>query len=103
VQLRFDIVHARMLSEPVRARLMKLSGRRLTKEGILVLDGRRFRSQERNREDVRARLIELVRQAASSPRKRVRTRPPAASRAERIKDKVARGRVKRDRAKPAFD
>ena len=103
VQLRFDIVHARMLSEPLRARLMKLSGRRLTKEGVLVLDGRRFRSQERNREDVRARLFELIRQAASSPRKRVRTRPPAASREERIKDKVARGRVKRERAKPIFD
>lgn len=103
VQLRFDIVHAGMLSEPVRARLMKLGGRRVTKEGVLVLDGRRFRTQERNREDVRARLFELVRQAAAVPRKRVKTRPTKASRQRRIDSKVVRSRLKRNRAKPVLD
>ena len=103
VQLRFDISNARMLSEPVRARLMMLGGRRVTKEGVLVLDGRRFRSQERNRDDVRARLFELIRQAAALPRKRVKTRPTKASRQRRIDSKIVRSRLKRNRAKPALD
>lgn len=103
VQLRFDIVHAQMLTEPVRMRLMKLGGRRVTKAGVLVLDGRRFRTQERNREDVRARLVELIRQAAAMPRKRVKTRPTKASRQRRIDSKVVRSRLKRNRAKPVLD
>jgi len=103
VQLRFDISNARMLSEPVRARLMMLGGRRVTKEGVLVLDGRRFRSQERNRDDVRARLFELIRQAAALPRKRVKTRPTKASRQRRIDSKIVRSRLKRNRAKPVMD
>ena len=103
VQLRFDIVHARMLSEPVRTRMMMLGGRRVTKEGVLVLDGRRFRTQERNRDDVRARLFELIRQAAAIPRKRVKTRPTKASRQRRIDSKIVRSRLKRNRAKPGLD
>ena len=103
VQLRFDIVHARMLSDLVRVRLMRLAGQRVTKEGVLVLDGRRHRSQERNRQDVRERLFDLVRRAAIVPRKRVKTRPTRASREERIKGKVARSRLKRSRAKPSLD
>jgi ribosome-associated protein len=103
VQLRFDISNARMLSEPVRARLMMLGGRRVTKEGVLVLDGRRFRTQERNRDDVRARLFELIRQAAALPRKRVKTRPTKASRQRRIDSKIVRSRLKRNRAKPVLD
>jgi len=103
VQLRFDIANARMLSGPVRARLMMLGGRRVTKEGVLVLDGRRFRTQERNRDDVRARLFELIRQAAALPRKRVKTRPTKASLQRRIDSKIVRGRLKRNRAKPVLD
>jgi ribosome-associated protein len=103
VQLRFDIVHARMLSDEVRARLRTLAGRRLTREGVLVLHGNRFRSQDRNRADVRARLFELIRQAAVAPVKRRKTRPPRASKERRIKGKVARGMLKRARAKPELD
>jgi ribosome-associated protein len=103
VQLRFDVAHARTLSEDVRARLMRLSGQRLTREGVLVLDGRRFRSQERNRQDVRARLFDLIRQAAIVPRKRRKTRPPKASKEKRIKSKLVRGYLKRTRAKPDMD
>jgi len=103
VQLRFDIARARMLSEPVRARLLRLGGRRVTKEGVLILDGRRFRTQERNRDDVRARLFDLIRQAALIPRKRVKTRPTKASRERRIDSKIVRSRLKRNRAKPFLD
>ena len=103
VQLRFDVAHAKALSDDVRARLMRLAGRRLTREGIVVLDGRRFRSQERNRADVRERLLSLIREAATVPRKRHKTRPPKASREKRIKGKIVRGMVKRARAKPPLD
>jgi ribosome-associated protein len=103
VQLRFDIVHARMLNDEVRARLMKLAGRRLTRDGVLVLHGYRFRSQDRNRADVRARLFDLIRQAAVAPVKRRKTKPPRASKERRIKGKVARGMLKRARAKPELD
>ncbi len=103
VQLRFDIVHARMLSDDIRSRLIKLAGRRVTREGVLVLDARRFRSQDRNREDARARLFDLIRQAAIVPRKRRKTRPPKASKERRLQGKAARGMLKRARSKPGMD
>src|SRR5262245_10128155 len=70
VQLRFDVRNSPSLPEDVRARLMRLAGRRLTQEGVLVLTAQRFRTQERNRDDARARLVELIRQAAPRPKPR---------------------------------
>jgi ribosome-associated protein len=95
VQLRFDVRHSPSLPADVRARLAALAGRRLTQDGVLVIIAQRHRTQERNREDARARLIELIRQAAVVPKRRRPTRPTAASRERRIERKKRRSGVKR--------
>jgi ribosome-associated protein len=94
VQLRFDVRRSRALPEDVRVRLERLAGRRLTSDGVLVITANQFRTQARNREDARARLVALVREAAVAPRVRRATRPPRASKARRVDDKSRRGRVK---------
>ena len=104
VQLRFDVRNSPALPADVRARLAALAGRRLTQDGVLVIIAQRHRTQERNREDARARLIELIRQAAVAPKRRRPTRPTAASQERRIERKKRRSGVKRLRgAKPALD
>ncbi len=103
VQLRFDVAHSPSLPDAVRMHLSCLAGRRLTKDGVLVIVARRFRTQERNRADVRARLVALIARAARPPAPRVKTRAPKASKKKRIEDKRARSEVKRRRAKPSLD
>ncbi|MFZ0114153.1 MAG: alternative ribosome rescue aminoacyl-tRNA hydrolase ArfB [Xanthobacteraceae bacterium] len=104
VQLRFDVRHSPSLPSDVRARVAVLAGRRLTQDGVLVIIAQRHRTQERNREDARERLIELIRQAAVPPKRRRPTRPTAASRERRIESKKRRSGVKRLRGtKPSFD
>jgi ribosome-associated protein len=104
VQLRFDVRHSPSLPTDVRARVAVLAGRRLTQDGVLVIIAQRHRTQERNREDARERLIELIRQAAVPPKRRRPTRPTAASRERRIESKKRRSGVKRLRGtKPSFD
>jgi ribosome-associated protein len=103
VQLRFDVAHSRSLPNTVRARLMALAGRRLTREGVLVLNGRRFRSQERNRADVRERLADLICQAATVVPKRRATKPSKAVKKRRLEQKSARGILKRSRGKPPVE
>jgi ribosome-associated protein len=100
VQLRFDAARSPALAEDVLQRLIKLCGRRMTRDGVLVLIAQRYRSQERNRADARARLAELVRQAATAPKPRRPTRPTPASKKRRLQAKVARGIAKQLRAKP---
>jgi len=100
VQLRFDAEHAAALDEPTRARLRRVAGRRMTEEGVIVITARRFRTQERNRQDAYQRLVDLVRQAAAPGKPRVPTRPTAASRARRLALKLARGRAKQLRRMP---
>jgi ribosome-associated protein len=97
VELRFDVRKSPSLPEPVRARLMRLAGRRLTKEGVLVIRAERHRTQERNRADARARLIDLIRRAAVKPRRRIATKPSQAAKQRRLEAKVLRGRLKRTR------
>jgi ribosome-associated protein len=98
VQLRFDVGRSPSLPEPVRQRLKRLAGRRLTNEGVLVIDARRFRSQDRNRQDARARLAELIRLAAAPPPPpRKKTKPGKAARARRLDTKTRRGATKRGR------
>ena len=104
VQLRFDVRRSPSLPADVRARLAVLAGRRLTQDGVFVIIAQRHRTQERNREDARERLIELIRQAAVPPKRRRPTRPTAASRERRIESKKRRSGVKRLRGtKPSFD
>ncbi len=99
VQLRFDVGSSPSLPGDVRTRLIRLAGRRITLEGILVIEARQFRTQERNREDAIARLVELIRKAAEKPRPRKKTKPSIAAKERRIESKKQRGRVKRLRGR----
>ena len=103
VELRFDAAHSPSLGEDVRARLKALAGRRMTKDGVLVLQGHRFRDQQRNREDVRARLIDLIVRAATPPKPRKRTKPPRAAKEKRLQEKKAHARLKQTRGKVRED
>ena len=95
VQLRFDAAGSPSLDAPMQARLRRLAGRRMTADGAVVIMARRFRTQERNRADAYERLIDLLRRAAEPGKRRVPTRPTAASRERRREAKLARGRTKR--------
>lgn len=99
VQLRFDVAHSPSLPDALRARLMHLAGRRLNSQGELIIDARRFRTQERNRQDAIDRLIELIRQAAIPPKQRHATRPTNASKRRRLDAKRRRGKTKRLRVR----
>ena len=98
VQLRFDISASRSLPGPVRARLVALAGRRVSRAGVLIITAHRFRSQEQNRRDALDRLVALVREAAHPPKARRPTRPTRASRARRLEEKRRRGETKRSRS-----
>lgn len=102
VELRFDAAHSPSLSDQIRARLSALAGRRMTKDGVLVLHGQRFRDQQRNREDVRTRLVDLIGRAAVVPRQRKATKPTKASRERRLEGKKIRSSIKGRRGRP-FD
>ena len=99
VELRFDVVASPNLPEPVRIRLLRLAGQRLTKEGILVIRADRFRTQEQNRVDARARLQDLIDEASKEPKPRVKTRPTLASKKRRVDTNVRRSEVKKGRSK----
>ena len=104
VELRFDAGSSPSLSEDVRARLIRLAGRRATKQGVIVIRAERFRTQERNRSDARDRLTRLIARAAIQPRARIKTRPSRASVERRLRAKAHRGTLKRTRRnKPAGD
>ena len=97
VQLRFSVAGSPSLPEEVRVRLMKLAGKRVTSEGILVIDAQRFRTQLRNRQDAIQRLVDLIRKAAEKPRLRCRTKPPAGARERRLEAKQRRSQIKKQR------
>jgi ribosome-associated protein len=104
VQLRFDVRHSPNLPAPVRERLERLAGRRLTREGVLVITAQRHRTQERNRQDALERLIELIRRAAIAPVPRRPTKPTYASRRRRLETKKRRADIKGLRqTRPADD
>ncbi len=101
VQLRFDAAHSPSLPADVRDRLLGLAGRRITEEGVIVIEARQFRSQERNRQDARERLVRLIRKAVERPKPRRKTRPTAASKKRRLEEKRRRGHIKRIRRIPS--
>ena len=103
VQLRFDVRRSPSLPEPVKERLGRLAGARMTKGGEIVIEAQRFRTLERNRADALERLMALIRQAAATPKKRRPTRPTLASKEERLKAKAKRSQRKTARAKPGPD
>jgi ribosome-associated protein len=103
VQLRFDVRRSPSLPNAVAIRLMKLAGRRLTDDGVIVIDARQHRTQERNRADARERLAALVAEAAVPPKPRRATRPTLASKTRRLEAKSHRGAVKRMRGDTGGD
>ena len=104
VQLRFDARRSPSLPNDVAIRLMKLAGSRLTNDGVIVITAQRHRTQERNREDALARLVEMIREATVVQKPRRATKPTQASRRKRLDEKSKRGEVKRLRVtKPGAD
>ena len=103
VELRFDAASAGILSDEVIRRLRRLAGTRMTEEGVLVIDARRFRTQSQNREDARERLAGLIRQALVTPRRRRKTRPSKASVERRIETKKRRSETKRGRGRKSAE
>lgn len=99
VELRFDAYASPALDQGTKRRLAALAGRRLTADGILVIEAQRFRDQVRNREDARARLIELIRAAAEPPRPRHKTRPTRSAKLKRLTAKRQRSETKRGRGR----
>ncbi len=99
VELRFDVAHSPSLGEALRARLLARRDRRLTADGVLVIEANRFRDQARNRADARERLADILRAALHVPKKRIATRPTRASQERRIETKKARAGHKRNRGR----
>jgi ribosome-associated protein len=105
VQLRFNVHQSASLSAEIRDRLVRIAGKKMTENGTIVIKARRFRSQDQNRKDALARLIELIRRASVKPKSRRKTRPSAAARERRISAKKKRSEIKRRRrrVKPSED
>ena len=97
VQLRFDAARSKALPDDVRARLKRLAGRRMTRDGVIVIEARRYRTQDSNRRDALARLVRLVERAAEPPVPRKKTRLSAAQRRRRLEAKRRRAALKRAR------
>ena len=104
VQLRFDVRHSPALPNDVALRLMRIAGKRLTKEGVIVIVAQQHRTQERNRADARDRLFAMIRQAAVRPTPRRPTKVPKAQRRERLESKKHRAGIKSlRRSKPGWN
>lgn len=99
VQLRFDVVNSSALASDVKGRLIRLAGKRVNADGVLVIESRRFRTQEANREDAVQKFADLLRRSLVPPKPRRKTKPTAASREKRLQEKKRKGEVKRTRSK----
>lgn len=97
VQLRFDVHNSHSLPGDVRERLVRLAGKRITENGVLIINAQRFRTQDHNRQDALDRLIELIHKAAEKPRLRRKTMPTSSSKKRRLESKRRRGETKRTR------
>ena len=100
VQLRFSVL-ASSLPDPVKARLVRLAGKRVTQDGVLIIEAKQFRTQEQNKEAAIQRLTDLVRKALVRPKPRYKTRPSRAAKQKRITTKKRRGEIKKLRRQPA--
>ena len=103
VQLRFDVVNSPNLSEEVKNKLSKLAGKKMTDEGVLIIDSRKFRSQNRNREDALERLIKMIKKATEKPKKRIKTKPSRSAKEKRLQSKKHRSAVKISRKSVKID
>jgi ribosome-associated protein len=102
VQLRFDVLHSASLPDPVRERLARLGGKRINKDGMLIIEAHQHRSLQRNRQEARQRLTQLVRRATQTPKKRVKTRPPRAAVERRLQHKRQQSEKKQRRQPPDY-
>jgi len=98
VELRFDVARSPSLTEPVRARLLARRDRRLTTDGVLVINAQRFRTQDRNRQDARERLAAFVAAGLEAPTPRIARKPSRAAKQRRLDAKQRRGSIKRERS-----
>lgn len=103
VELRFDVMNSPSLPDALKERLLARRDRRLTGDGVLILQAQRFRDQGRNREDARERLADFVRAGLYVPKKRIATKPTRAAKKRRVDAKTGRGTIKRNRGKPGLD
>jgi ribosome-associated protein len=103
VELRFDLAGSPSLPEPLRARLLAQADRRITAEGVLVIDAQRFRTQGRNRDDARERLADFIREGLHVQAPRLATKPTKASNRRRLEAKQSRAQVKRGRSSTHWD
>jgi ribosome-associated protein len=101
VQLRFDVEHSSSLLPVQKQRLARLAGRQINTQGVLVIEAKRYRTQERNKKDAIGRLITLIQKAVKKTKKRIPTRAGKGAREKRLKEKRQRGEVKSGRKKPA--
>lgn len=103
VQLRFDITNSPSLASSIKGRLIQLAGKRVNADGVLVIEARRFRTQEANREDAIQRFLEILRRSIVPPKPRRKTKPTATSREKRLKEKKQRGEVKKIRQNKSYE
>ena len=103
VQLRFDVINSPSLASDTKGRLIRLAGKRVNADGVLIIEARRFRTQEANREDAIQRFTELVQKALVPPKPRRKTNPTAVSKEKRLKEKKQRGETKKNRQNRAFE
>ncbi len=94
VQLRFNVVNSPNLPEDVKLRLIKIAGKKMTDNGVLIIDSRVYRTQNRNREEALNRLVELIKKATKKPKKRIKTKPTRAAKEKRLQGKKHRSAVK---------
>lgn len=97
VQLRFDVANSLSLASDLKGRLIRLAGKRVTADGVLIIEAKKYRTQEQNREDALARFYELIEKASIKPKLRQKTKPTKASKEERLKVKKQRGEIKKNR------
>ena len=97
VQLRFDVANSPSLASDLKGRLILIAGKRITTDGVLIIEAKKYRTQEQNREDSIQRLYELIRKAAEKPKTRHKTKPTKASKEKRLKEKKTRSNVKKTR------
>lgn len=102
VQLRFSVSDS-SLPDIIKKRLTKLAGNKITNDGVLIIEAKRFRTQEQNREDALHRFVELVYKSTKKPKSRIKTKPTKASREKRIKAKKQKGEIKKSRQSRSFD
>ena len=103
VELRFDVANSASLPEPVRARLLAKRDRRMTDDGVLVLNAQRFRTQERNRQDARDRLAHFIESGLHAPKPRIATKPSRGAKERRLGEKRGRATIKQGRSGRNWD